>query len=91
MPAEVSPGGSKDISCSILNIGAAAAGANEVRLYLYRDSIQDDADIYLAYVTIDPIEAGAGITVSGKDISLHGDLDTGLSGIPGTGFRERGL
>jgi subtilase family serine protease len=76
-PAEVSPGGSIDISCSILNIGAAAAGGNEVRLYLSQDLIQDDNDVYLAYGTIDAIEAGAKITVSGADIALPGVLASG--------------
>jgi len=76
-PVEVSPGGSIDITCSILNIGAATAGANEVRLYLSQDLNQDDNDIYLAYGTIDPIEAGAKITVSGADISLPDNLASG--------------
>jgi subtilase family serine protease len=76
-PAEVSPGGSIDISCSILNIGAATAGANEVRLYLSQDLIRDDNDIYLAYGNIDAIEAGGQITVSGADISLPDNLASG--------------
>ncbi|MFA6484379.1 MAG: M6 family metalloprotease domain-containing protein, partial [Bacteroidales bacterium] len=33
-PVQVAPGGSLDISCSVLNIGGAVAGTNEVRLYL---------------------------------------------------------
>jgi len=76
-PAEVSPGGSIDITCSILNIGAAKAGENEVRLYLSQDLNQDDNDIYLAYGTIDAIEAGAKITISGADISLPDNLASG--------------
>jgi len=76
-PAQVSPGGSIDISCSILNIGAASAGANEVRLYLSQDLIRDDNDIYLAYGNIDAIEAGGQITVSGADISLPDNLASG--------------
>ncbi len=77
-PAEVAPGGSIDISVDVLNIGAAAAGSSEVRLYLSKDMIQDAADLYLAYGTLDGINAGDGISVTGTDISLPDELESGV-------------
>lgn len=76
-PEVAAPGGSIGISCSMLNIGAATAGESEVRLYLSKDMNLDDGDVYLAYGTLDPIDAGQEITISGEDISLPDDLASG--------------
>jgi subtilase family serine protease len=76
-PVAVAPGGSLNISCSLLNIGGAQAAASEIHLYLSRDQIIDANDISLAYGTMDPINAGDNISVTGTDISLPASLASG--------------
>lgn len=76
-PSSVSPGASMDITCSVLNIGSAAAAESEIRLYLSKDLVQDENDIYLAYGNIDAIEAGGEMSVSGRDISIPDNMVSG--------------
>jgi len=76
-PAVIASGGSIDMSCVLLNIGAAQAPSTQIQLYLSRDLNIDDQDIYLAYGTIDPLDAGASISVSGGDITLPTSISPG--------------
>jgi M6 family metalloprotease-like protein len=76
-PTEVAPGGSIDITCRLLNIGGLQAGASLVQLYLSKDQTIDAEDTYLAYGTMDPIEPGGSIDISGEDITLPAAATSG--------------
>jgi len=76
-PKVAAPGGSLDMTCTLLNIGGAQAPSNQVQLYLSKDLKIDSNDIYLAYGTMDPLNAGDNISISGEDISLPGTLSSG--------------
>jgi len=76
-PKSATPGGSIDISCTLLNIGGSQAPENQIDLYLSQDQVIDATDIYLAYGTMDPLDAGDNVSVTGEDISLPDDLASG--------------
>lgn len=76
-PLVSAPGGSLKMTCTLLNIGGAQAPSNLVQLYLSKDLNIDSNDILLAYGTIDPLNAGDNISISGADISLPATLGSG--------------
>ncbi len=76
-PRSIAPGGSIDISLTLLNIGGSQAASSQIQLYLSSDLTIDPGDLYLAYGTIDPVEAGDQISVTGEDIVLPDDVASG--------------
>jgi subtilase family serine protease len=76
-PAEVTPGGSIDVSCVLLNLGGTASDETEIRLYLSLDEVIDAADHDLAYGSMDPLDPGGRVGVTGQDITLPTDLASG--------------
>lgn len=76
-PRAIAPGGSIDISLTLLNIGGSQAASSQIQLYLSKDLTIDAGDLNLAYGTIDPVEAGGQISVSGEDIFLPDDVASG--------------
>ena len=76
-PRNIAPGGSIDISLTVLNIGGSQAASSQVQLFLSKDLSIDAGDLYLAYGTIDPVDAGDNIAISGEDIFLPDDVASG--------------
>ncbi|MFH0760887.1 MAG: M6 family metalloprotease domain-containing protein [Bacteroidota bacterium] len=76
-PGTVVPGGSIDITCTLLNIGGNQAPANQVQVYLSQDLTIDANDLYLAYGTMDPLDAGDQVSISGEDIALPDEIESG--------------
>ncbi len=76
-PLTIAPGGSLKMTCNLLNIGGAQAPSNLVQLYLSKDEVIDGTDILLAYGTMDPLNAGDDISISGEDIALPSSLTSG--------------
>jgi len=76
-PGTVPAGGSIDIKCTLLNIGASQAPANQVQLYLSGDLTIDANDFFLAYGSMDPLDPGTQVSISGEDIALPDEVTSG--------------